>query len=1141
MKNYKYKAFISYRHLEPDMQAAEKLQKLLESYKPPKNLSDKKENWRIFRDVSELQSSSDLSEDIRNAIEDSEFLIVICSPAYNESKWCMQELTRFRELHGDTNENIITLLVAGEPDKAFPELLRYTDMKSVDENGNESVVKVEVEPLAANIKADTLKESMKKLNTEYLRIAAPLIGCDFNDLYQREKKREAQRRVRLVGSAFAVLSVITAVSVGSAVAISKKNSEIKDKNNKINEQYDQIEAQYAEIEKQYGELLVENAGHLAAESEVLYKNSSLIPAIKKAVAALPSKEGEKPVIPEAESALSRELQMFEPESIVPRYALRHESTIENLSFMGGGKSIVSQDASGVYFWSAEDGSLIKKITPADPQFASAKYGSSNKLTAIIEPDKNKTGTVLSYNGVPGYYSYNTRYIFDAIYTGYAHEVSDDEPGTGGDVYVSNSDGTVWCLNGADGEIKWSVPMQEHAFSCMKVQADEKYILRVYKDREKIIDNSYIEGKGVFIDVIDRETGKILYYADISELGRESYTFLTDVDIETVKDNVLYVYIGDYLNGKDGSSLRAYEIKDHGIVLKEKDDIPSNESSAIRKVALDILEGDPVAVVSDVITTGYITSVTRYDKDLAKPMWTAKLNTGSKEKSSLFLFKAKDVGSENDILAVVFGKSFSIIDYSNGRVIKTVELDSPVADVSFSEWGLIMFTVSDGGEYAVSIKSYVGDKVANNAYELEQFSAPFETSSYSRGKYVTVAEYSNTAYIQYREKTQTYTAIDAGERVFFKSISAVDSEGRTALVCANEYPKDSSSGTPHVYLYSTESGECTEIKGLSGYTVSAAEVIESGKVAAAVSSGSTRKIVFIDTVSGSVKDIAGTDNFNSNTVRFTAGCGGLCYTTSNGSDIIRIRPDGSADTYKNDTKSAEGGMYCVVGDRIAVYSAYSAGKHHKLEFYSFDDGGFVTADHSFDEPDGVKVCRVFAINDTKAGVLLSSRIVLVFDVETGALTSEVKLTSLSQEPISAVGLGNGRFAVLCRDSKLYESDMFGVTGKVISLECSGDYSGLSISGSDTSNAESLRSVSSSDGNSRYIVWNESQAWLIDTEQFKERYRIGSFACAPSGNDSVFICDSNSGKAGYFPVYTAQQLISSAGAYLDALGENSEDSQ
>ena len=156
MSDYKYKAFISYRHLEPDMQAAEKLQKLLESYKPPKNIAEKHEKWRVFRDVSELQSSSDLSEDIKNAIENSEYLIVICSPEYNQSKWCLQELTRFRELHGNTNENIITLLVKGPPKEAFPELLTYTETKSVNDNGEEITVRTEVEPLAANITGDTL-------------------------------------------------------------------------------------------------------------------------------------------------------------------------------------------------------------------------------------------------------------------------------------------------------------------------------------------------------------------------------------------------------------------------------------------------------------------------------------------------------------------------------------------------------------------------------------------------------------------------------------------------------------------------------------------------------------------------------------------------------------------------------------------------------------------------------------------------------------------------------------------------------------------------------------------------------------------------------------------------------------------------
>ena len=1140
MKNYKYKAFISYRHLEPDMQAAEKLQKLLESYKPPKNFTDKKENWRIFRDVSELQSSSDLSEDIRNAIEDSEFLIVICSPAYNESKWCMQELTRFRELHGDTNENIITLLVAGEPDKAFPELLRYTEMKTVDENGNESTVKVEVEPLAANIKADTLKESMKKLNTEYLRIAAPLIGCDFNDLYQREKKREAQRRMRIVGSAFAVLSVITAVSAGSAIAISKKNSEIKDKNNKINEQYDQIEEQYAEIEKQYGELLIENAGHLAAESEVLYKNSSLIPAIKKAVKALPSKEGEKPVIPEAESVLSRELDLFEPDSIIPRYSLRHESTIEKLSFMGGGSSVVSQDTSGIYFWSAEDGSLIKKITPADAPFASEKYGSSNKLTAIIEADDNKTGTVLSYTGTPGTYSYMTGNIFDAIYPNYCHNVTDDEPGTGGDVYISNSDGTIWRLNGADGEIKWSTPMQENAYSCMAIQSDGKHLLRIFNDRTQIAGGNYVSGKNVFMDIIDCETGEISDYADITGLAGVTLTFLTEVEIETVRDNILYTYSGGLLGDEKGCKLRAYEIKDHKLVKKEETEIPENSRSAIRKVDLRFIENDPVASVSDVSADGYITSIIRYDKKLDKQLWTAGLNTGSKEKSRMFLFKAEDIGGENDILAVVCGKSFSIVNYSDGKVIKTVELDSSIADVSFSEWGLIMFTVRDGGEYAVNVKSYIGENPKNNAYLLESFGAPFDLCSYSRGKYVTAGEFANTAYIQFRKATPSYTGIKTEEKYFCRSVSAVDSEGKTALVSMKEYPEGSTTGIDHTYLYSADDGSTDEISALSGYTVYEAEFIENGKIAAAVGKGSEKKIVFINTSDGSVTDIPGTDNFDTNIVRFTPGCGGICYANYGKTDIIRIMPDGSVDSWGTDSKSVKNGLYCISGSKAAIYATYP-GDHHKLEFYSYDDGSFVTADYDFDAADGVTVNRVFSINDSKAGVLLSSRIVLVFDTGTGELTSEVKLTSLSQEPISAVGLGNGRFAVLCRDAKLYESDIYGVTGNVISLEYSNGYNGPGISESDNFSTDYLESLPSNDGKYRYIVWNNAQAWLINTDEFKERYRICNFACAPSGKDIVFTCDDKSGKAGFFPVYTAQQLISTARDYLEDLGENAEEAR
>ena len=64
--------------------------------------------------------------------------------------------------------------------------------------------------------------------------------------------------------------------------------------------------------------------------------------------------------------------------------------------MGGGKTIVSQDATGIYFWDPETGKLIKKITPSDKPFDSASRGSTNRLTAILDVDPDKTGTYFDY-------------------------------------------------------------------------------------------------------------------------------------------------------------------------------------------------------------------------------------------------------------------------------------------------------------------------------------------------------------------------------------------------------------------------------------------------------------------------------------------------------------------------------------------------------------------------------------------------------------------------------------------------------------------------------------------------------------------------------------------------------------------------
>ena len=83
MSEYRYTAFISYRHTMPDEAIAKKLHTLIENYRIPSDVrksTGRKKMGRIFRDQEELPLSTDLGNDIKAALENSEWLIVICSP-----------------------------------------------------------------------------------------------------------------------------------------------------------------------------------------------------------------------------------------------------------------------------------------------------------------------------------------------------------------------------------------------------------------------------------------------------------------------------------------------------------------------------------------------------------------------------------------------------------------------------------------------------------------------------------------------------------------------------------------------------------------------------------------------------------------------------------------------------------------------------------------------------------------------------------------------------------------------------------------------------------------------------------------------------------------------------------------------------
>lgn len=198
---YHFDAFISYRHTDRDKKVVDTIQKLTENFRSPCDGAHIRKGDRIrrlFTDRSELPMSADLGASITDALSQSRFLLVIASPEYLQSRWCMEELRTFLRYHQNSTEQILFVQVAGTP-SCITDILRAAG------------VPVEVntfrEPLYINACTPTVTETVKIIKREYLRLAAVLIGCGYDSLYQRHKR--AKWRKILIFSGLAVL--ITAV------------------------------------------------------------------------------------------------------------------------------------------------------------------------------------------------------------------------------------------------------------------------------------------------------------------------------------------------------------------------------------------------------------------------------------------------------------------------------------------------------------------------------------------------------------------------------------------------------------------------------------------------------------------------------------------------------------------------------------------------------------------------------------------------------------------------------------------------------------------------------------------------------------------------------------------------------------------
>ncbi len=308
-----YNAFISYRHSELDSEIASGLHKRLEAFSLPKNLRKKypKEQHkirRVFRDTEELPLADNLSDPIDQALRNSDWLIVICSPRLKESLWCAKEIELFSQYHG--KDHILAVLAEGEPSDSFPDAICFRERKFTDAGGNEQVIREDVEPLAADVRGETASERKKKMDDAVLRMAAPMYGLGYDDLKQRHREQRIRRIASLSALAAAVLLIYAVTSTVLTL--------------RINEQKQTIEEQHAELREQYNIQQIKYAQSMAVVSGELLRQGQGQAAAYAVRQAMPDeKEGtDLPYIPSCRYALSNALGIYEADVFLP------ESTME---------------------------------------------------------------------------------------------------------------------------------------------------------------------------------------------------------------------------------------------------------------------------------------------------------------------------------------------------------------------------------------------------------------------------------------------------------------------------------------------------------------------------------------------------------------------------------------------------------------------------------------------------------------------------------------------------------------------------------------------------------------------------------------------------------------------------------------------
>ena len=400
-----YYAFISYQR--KDEEWADRLRSKLEHYRLPASVrrqdaSLPKEIRPIFRDALELAGGV-LAKEIETALQNSKFLIVICSPNSAKSPWVNKEIQTFIDLGRE--DRIIPFIIDGTPfsenedTECFPPALRS--------------LKGEKELLGINI-------NELSRDAASIKVVARMFGLKFDTLWQRYEREKKRKRWMIIGGS--LLFALVSLGIGGYIArqnreLDTKNKEVIAERDRANSERDRanserdraesanaslllandsIKRQYTLIEQQRNEIAIERDNVKSANyamqvnlSRILAKEASkLVDEGDSYLARLVALQALPPPLPytkEAEAAL-RKASNYNSAILEG-----HTSYVYSVGFNKDGRYLLSSSWDGtIRFWNAATG---KELTEQrmnnihNGNIRVAAYSEDEKLMVSASDDR----------------------------------------------------------------------------------------------------------------------------------------------------------------------------------------------------------------------------------------------------------------------------------------------------------------------------------------------------------------------------------------------------------------------------------------------------------------------------------------------------------------------------------------------------------------------------------------------------------------------------------------------------------------------------------------------------------------------------------------------------------------------------------